>query len=361
MKGYTVDFFLGANSEHGFVSHFDQLQDPWGGMTTYLIKGGPGTGKSTVMKGLAARFADGEERVERIHCSSDPDSLDGVILHGRRAQVVDATPPHALEPKLPGAGEWIVSLYGAFDREALARDRLEMAQVSAVAAGFHRRFCELLRCANLLLDGNAALLRRGVEEEKLERTARSLIRRELGRGGAQPGGGKLHCRMLSAFTPQGLVTYEDTVNTLCKKVYMIDDEYYVCCDALLRRIGEAAAAQGYDGYLCYSPFHPDSRVEHLLIPALSLGFVTRSRWAPLAGVRPVRVIHAARFYGRDLWREHRQRLNFCRRTAGLILAEGGEALRRAKETHDLLEGFYRERVDFAAVERAARELAARIG
>lgn len=361
MNSFTVDFFLGANSEHGFVSHFDQLQDPYSGMTSYLIKGGPGTGKSTVMKRLAERFAGRESLIERIHCSSDPDSLDGVILRDHHAQVVDATPPHALEPRLPGAGEWIVSFYDAFDREAIAENRLEMAQANAVVAGFHRRFCELLRCANLLLDGNSAWLARRVDTAKLERTAQSLIRRELGRGKAGARPGRLSRRMLSAFTPKGLVTYEDTINTLCKKVYVIDDEYYVCSDALLRRIGQAAEALGYDGYLCYSPFHPDSRIEHLLIPELSLGFVTRSRWVPLEGVCPERVIHATRFYGRELLRERKQRLSFCRKTAQLILSEAVAALKQAKAAHDLLEEYYIPHVDFAVVEGIAHRLRQQIG
>lgn len=43
---------------------------------------------------IAAHLEEQGETVELIHCSSDPDSLDGVICGARKFSVVDATPPH---------------------------------------------------------------------------------------------------------------------------------------------------------------------------------------------------------------------------------------------------------------------------
>ena len=71
-----ADFFLGCLSPTGFRGYFHELaRQP--GLALWLIKAGPGCGKSTLMKQLAAR---GRGVVERIHCSSDPDSLDGAIF-----------------------------------------------------------------------------------------------------------------------------------------------------------------------------------------------------------------------------------------------------------------------------------------
>ena len=45
----TVDFFLGATTPAGFKGYFEPLRrEP--GMQMYLIKSGPGCGKSTLMK-----------------------------------------------------------------------------------------------------------------------------------------------------------------------------------------------------------------------------------------------------------------------------------------------------------------------
>ena len=58
------------------------------------IVGPSGCGKSTLLRRIAAHLEEQGETVELIHCSSDPDSLDGVICGARKFSVVDATPPH---------------------------------------------------------------------------------------------------------------------------------------------------------------------------------------------------------------------------------------------------------------------------
>ena len=45
-----VRFYLGANSPSGFYSLYDQLIDPAQAEDYFLIKGGPGCGKSTLMR-----------------------------------------------------------------------------------------------------------------------------------------------------------------------------------------------------------------------------------------------------------------------------------------------------------------------
>lgn len=91
---YLVDFFLGANTPQGFVSRFDQLADPAEGWRKFIIKGGPGTGKSGMMKRLAAELSSRTNRLELIHCSSDVGSLDAVIAADLKASIADGTAPH---------------------------------------------------------------------------------------------------------------------------------------------------------------------------------------------------------------------------------------------------------------------------
>ena len=121
-KAATVDFFLGALSPAGFTGWFAQAAAE-DGQTAWLIKAGPGCGKSTLMRRLldAAGDPPAGQYNERLHCSSDPASLDGVRLPGAAALFLDATAPHTLDCKYPGAAERVVSLYDALDNEALAR------------------------------------------------------------------------------------------------------------------------------------------------------------------------------------------------------------------------------------------------
>ena len=73
-------YFLGANTGKGFVSLYDEFCKPESGNFLYVIKGGPGCGKSSFMKKIGKAAEDAELDVEYVICSGDPDSLDGVLI-----------------------------------------------------------------------------------------------------------------------------------------------------------------------------------------------------------------------------------------------------------------------------------------
>ena len=70
-----VCFYLGANSPTGFYSLYDQLLEPEQAETIYILKGGPGCGKSSLMRRVAQAMEEKGASVEYIACSGDPDSL----------------------------------------------------------------------------------------------------------------------------------------------------------------------------------------------------------------------------------------------------------------------------------------------
>ena len=72
--------FLGANSAQCFASRFEALYDSQSDLRAFILKGGPGSGKSTLMKSVAKSLLERGEETELIYCSSDPVSLDAVIF-----------------------------------------------------------------------------------------------------------------------------------------------------------------------------------------------------------------------------------------------------------------------------------------
>ena len=87
-------FFLGANTPNGFTSLFADCYTK--SFTVFILKGTPGSGKSTMMKKIAATFPLSHEL---IYCSSDPDSLDGIIFPNEKICVLDGTSPHVRNAK----------------------------------------------------------------------------------------------------------------------------------------------------------------------------------------------------------------------------------------------------------------------
>ncbi len=91
-----IEYFLGANSPSGFYSLYDQLLPPERARAIYILKGGPGCGKSTLMRKVAAWAQETGLETEYILCSGDPDSLDAVVFPDKAAAIVDGTAPQGV-------------------------------------------------------------------------------------------------------------------------------------------------------------------------------------------------------------------------------------------------------------------------
>ena len=110
-------FFLGTCSCEGFISHYDSLLQDVRDLT--IIKGGSGCGKSTFMKAVGKAAEERGLTVGYILCSSDPDSLDGVVIPELSLGYVDGTAPHVLEPILCGGRANYLNFGEFYDREAM--------------------------------------------------------------------------------------------------------------------------------------------------------------------------------------------------------------------------------------------------
>ena len=111
-------FFLGANSAEGFYGLYDQLLDA----RLYdliILKGTPGCGKSTFMRMIGKAAEDAGFDVEYALCSSDPASLDGVLIPGWHVAYVDGTAPHTMDVDFPAASGAYLDLGSFYDIRAL--------------------------------------------------------------------------------------------------------------------------------------------------------------------------------------------------------------------------------------------------
>ncbi|MGN0975582.1 MAG: hypothetical protein ACI4OL_06235 [Gemmiger sp.] len=347
MKQAAVcDFFLGALAPGGFTGWFREATgEP--DVRTYLIKSGPGCGKSTLMKRLADAGTAKGFAVQRLHCSSDPQSLDGVLLPG--ALILDATAPHTLDCKFPGAAECVVSLYHTLDEESLWQQREEILRLGAYnaeqmqqAAGYFALACGLLQRRRICAD--AAL-----DRPKAEGFARRLAARTLPlRKNAVPG--KRQIRLLSAPTPGGPTVWYDTIPALADTIYAIHDPYGAASNCILQTLSRCAVAGGCDVIECRCPTDQAGKIDHLFLPARRVAFVTACTWHPMlfAGQKN---IHASRWYDSAVLAKQRAFLRYEKQTATELIDRACEAQSAAKSAHDQLEQFYISAADFAAVDQ----------
>jgi hypothetical protein len=348
--------FLGANTPNGFVSLFGELYDPYRDHNVYIIKGGPGCGKSTLMKRIAKRATALGCDVECVHCSSDPDSLDAVLVPSLRLFVCDGTAPHVVEPRFPGACENIINLGAFWDAQALRAQADRIRQHTLETALCHRRSTRYLAAAGALRQASLQLLQPLVLEEKLNGYALRWCMRLLPNKKSRPG--KATRRFLSGITPQGVVFYPETVRAAATEITLLDDPFSPAAGMLLQRMAARASAHGYDHTVLLDPLDPHGDPLGLLIPQQRLALLRKT--AQTAVLPAARTLHANRFLQPDAVRRHRQRLQFQQKTAQSLIDESVRQLQQAKETHDLLERCYTKAIDFDALNRATDRLLDRL-
>ena len=347
-----VSFFLGANTPTGFHSLYGELYDPSDGWSAYILKGGPGTGKSTLMKQVAARCAAQGVPCEIIRCASDPSSLDAVRIESKKVCIADGTAPHEIDPKYPGAVETTVELGAFWDRAPLRLHRPEIMALFAENAAHHARTVRFLQAAESLSRDIRRLALQCVDADKIERYASRFASRKFG----TPRGivGTEQKRFLSAVTPDGIYIHRNTLETLCTEVYVIDDTHGAVSAVLLGALRRYALGTGLDVISCLHPLHPDAGPQHLLLPQIGLGLVTKSTFQQFEGTSN---IHASRFTDTAALHRHRSRIAFSRRTEKELLEEAVISANNALSVHNTLEEYYKSHMDFAAVEALGAQIA----
>ena len=118
-------FFPGGNTAGGFFNAFGGITAPWDkNQRVYILKGGPGVGKNTLMREFAQRALAKDYSVDYFHCASDEDSLDGVRVPEKELAIIDGTAPHVIDPVLPGAADGIINLGIFLDEKKTKRKKM---------------------------------------------------------------------------------------------------------------------------------------------------------------------------------------------------------------------------------------------
>ena len=351
-----IEYFLGANSPTGFYSLYSHLLPPEKARAIYILKGGPGCGKSTLMRRIGAQMEKEGLETEYILCSGDPDSLDALVLPQLSVALVDGTAPHVVEPKYPGAVERYVNMGDCYDKAALWDLRGEIMSCMEGYKGCYQRAYRCLGASAELFEDQRSVLLTQALSDKLAKRARGILLREIPkRKAADPG--QVRQRFLGAVTHRGSLCLFDTALAQCPRIYELSDSFGLAHELLIHLLAGAAAG-GYDVVACPDPMAPD-RLAHLLLPQLGLAFLTSTPAAPFPE-KPYRRIRLDAAAEGEVLRRNRPRLRFAKKVSAALLAEGIDCLAQAKAIHDNLEAVYNPHVDFSLVETMANNIAGEI-
>lgn len=346
----TENYFLGSFSPDGFKGNFLETickKD----YKTVILKGGAGTGKSTLMKRIAAHFEEGFG-VEKYYCSSDPDSLDAVVVKELKRIIVDGTAPHVFDPIYPGVRQEILNLGEFWDEKKLAPCADEIIRITGEHKKLMERTKRYVQAISSVYADTYTLADDALLRDKLEGFTERLIKKVAPKKNGFTG--KIEFKSLSALTPLGYKTQTETLDGY--EIYLIRDSFFAGSDRLLRELADAFSSRGKDVSVSLCNIFGTPVYEHLLVPEMKLGFVTADPLTEinLDGVKPVNML---RFYDKKAVSQRKHRLRLNQKACDDLVSEAAKTMKAALATHDRLEKYYISAMDFTEVRKLVKKLA----
>lgn len=338
MEKISQKYFLAANSCDGFISYFNSAYYPKEGWQAYIIKGGPGTGKSTFMKRVALAAEEKGFEVEYCYCSSDPDSLDAIIIPNLKIIIMDGTAPHTVDPIYPAVSDRLLNFGDFWDEELIKNHTKEIINITDENKAFHKTTSRYLASAGSLYKDSYNWQLSAIDVLKTKNFARKICEKNIKNKGQ---GSKEKIRFISGISPKGIINYSDSLLKFSAKPIIIKDEFGAVSNMIMNEIRNFALNNQHDILVFKNPLMPNL-IDHIVIPELQ--FVT-ARESKMCKINcDVRRIHAERFVKHEKLKN--RRLKYNTKTANAILEAATNTLKKAKETHDNLESFYVKAMNF---------------
>lgn len=350
----VLDTFTAANTSNGFFSYFDELINDKDINHVFLIKGGPGCGKSTFMKNVAKKYIQEGYDIERIFCSSDCKSLDGIKISDKGIVIIDATAPHAYDMRYPGVRHSIIDLSRFWDENKLYTNKKEITQLFDNISESYKVVYHLLKAAGAIEKWRSDMLSKHIDHEKIS----SYIKKMIKQNAVTPVNHipRITNRMLSAIGSGGAYTLSETTDKLCDEYIIFDDNIGIAYH-LLSKAASYFNKLGYDTFLVHSPLNPETVIEQVIIPQLRIGFIANGHiFSPeIKDEKIIKKVNTKVFVEKEFYKSNKNKLSFMKRIANELIAQAAEDIDKIKSRHDILESYYINAMDFEAMDKFTLE------
>ena len=322
-------YFAAANSYGGFISYFDKVFNSNNFESIYVLKGGPGTGKSSFMKKLCENLSDENTTVEEIYCSSDPNSYDGLIVHrnGKSIAVIDGTAPHERDAVIPGAVDSIINLGDSLDKKWLRAKRDSILKLVKEKSDAYRTAYFYLSIAGI---ADAEINRKEAESylhKKSVIKAKSLAESiAIGRDGF------ISTRLISSFGKRGLYSL-GTLNEISETQFSVSGSDG-CQRLFMSNLKDALMELSANTVIFPSPLSPES-IDAIYLPDERISITLRGG---------SEIINASELSSINVVDEERLRVANNMRSTSLDEAKRWFGI--ASDIHFRLEEIYGEAMNF---------------
>lgn len=359
-KGKTRKLFPGGNTAKGFYSFFQYiLGDNY--TKRFILKGGPGVGKSTFMRGIGDYMLEHGFDVEEYHCPTDPDSLDAISIPKIGVALLDGTAPHIIEPQNPGITDDIVWLGDFWDGARLLESKDEIIKLRKKASKLFEIAFSHLKEAGIAYDEWKSYVYDDFNEKNYNLAVRQVIEQifENRENGDHKQVRHTHF-FASAISGKGVYNYTENLIEPYHRIYAFSGMPGSGSNRAIGRIAKEAEELGFSTQQYHCPLSVDE-LDMLIIPELDSVVVHIDQI--LSGEkmffdcnRIEAYVYFDDYLSHETINEFAHDIEQAKKRIYSLVERAIDLISRAKAVHGEIEEYYVEVMDFEGVDIKRREI-----
>lgn len=236
-RGLIRYVFASSHTSQGFCTFIPELIQ--GLERVYILKGAPGTGKSTFIRMIGEIMAELGFETEFWISAFDAVTPDGVYLPQLNRAVINGSLPESIDPRYPGVREILINLGDFCDAAELETYRQEIVVLVDEILSSREQVYKALKEAGRVKAEIRRLNAQFIDMEKLGQLTRQMSSEILEN---QPGEKHYFAGVL---TSEGFVDYVHNLSQACQQRYIFTGPAGSGKSMVISEVARQAREQGY--------------------------------------------------------------------------------------------------------------------
>ncbi|MFW5998857.1 MAG: hypothetical protein ACOCP5_03805 [Halanaerobiaceae bacterium] len=352
-QGKIENYFPGGNTAKGFYSFYDYL--PYKCQKVYIIKGGPGTGKSTTMKNIGKKAVNRGYNIEYHWCSSDNDSIDGIVIPDKKTAILDGTAPHTVDPKYPGAVEEIINVGKCWNTQKISRHKNKIIKLNQKISEKFKQTYRYLSVARIIYQNWEDYYQKHFNNIIITKTVNNLLGKILPNFNNYTVSGLERHLFGSAITPKGLIDFFNEITKNISKRYILNGKPEKKKTKIIKKVGQIILENGYNVLFLHCSFNPEN-IDGIIIRELDTAVINETRPHIIDSNKNDEIINLLKGIDASIISGYSSAIKNSKKNFNLFLNKAISRLHRAKILHDELEEYYIKAMDFEELEKIQQNL-----
>lgn len=310
------------------------------------------------MKKMAQEFLNQDYDIEYHWCSSDNESLDGIVIGNQQVCILDGTAPHMVDPRYPGAVDEIINLGNFWQQKLLHKNRSQLIDLtSKVSISFERAYMRL-RETKMAIKEWESYYREARDDEAVNRNIVALTGDFL--SGLTGDRQKIRHMFPGAITPGGLVSKIDSLIESDYSLFAVKGNPGSGIKDLFYHAEQMLRLATVEAEVYHNFFDPES-IDIIILPQSKSVLIDISAnlfdyTTLIPGIKHRRFLDFDQLTNKSVIDTYKKNIVSARERFASGIADAVNFIRQAKAYHDQLESYYIPTMDFDAMETMRQDL-----